>query len=324
MPLPASIRQNLTLPLIAAPMFRISGPDLVIAACRNGVIGAFPTLNARTPQELDTWLRRIGEGLAGAPGKVAPWAANLIIGREPRRLEGDMEVLLRHGVHFVITSVGSPAAVVPALRAAGCLILADVATLRHARRAIDAGADGLVLLTAGAGGQTGWLNGFAFVRAVRRFFDGPIVLAGGMSDGAALWAARTLGCDLGYMGTPFIATHESMASAEYRRMLVDASADDIQLTRAITGLPANILRPSLLAAGLDPQQLDEGITPERARELFGISRENGAAHTRRWKDIWSAGHSVSGVKAVTSVAERIRHIAVEYDQARERTRALLE
>jgi len=324
MPLPASIRQNLTLPLIAAPMFRISGPDLVIAACRNGVIGAFPTLNARTSQELDTWLRRIGEGLAGAPGKVAPWAANLIIGREPRRLEGDMEVLLRHGVHFVITSVGSPAAVVPALRAAGCLILADVATLRHARRAIDAGADGLVLLTAGAGGQTGWLNGFAFVRAVRRFFDGPIVLAGGMSDGAALWAARALGCDLGYMGTPFIATHESMASAEYRRMLVDASADDIQLTRAITGLPANILRPSLLAAGLDPQQLDEGITPERARELFGISRENGTAHALRWKDIWSAGHSVSGVKAVTSVAERIRHIAVEYDQARERTRALLE
>ncbi|MFA7668069.1 MAG: nitronate monooxygenase [Burkholderiaceae bacterium] len=304
-------------------MFRISGPDLVIAACRNGVIGAFPTLNARTPQELDAWLQRIAAGLADAPGPVAPWAANLIIGREPQRLEGDMEVLLRHGVRVVITSVGSPAVVIPSLHATGCMVLADVATLRHAQRAVDAGADGLVLLTAGAGGQTGWLNGFAFVRAVRRFFDGPIVLAGGMSDGTALWAAETLGCDLGYMGTPFIATHESMASAEYRRMLVEASADDVQLTRAITGLPANILRPSLVAAGLDPKQLDEGITPERARELFGISRENSAAHATRWKDIWSAGHSVSGVLEITSVAERIRHIAVEYAQAREQTRARL-
>lgn len=308
-------------------MFRISGPELVIAACRAGVIGAFPTLNARGGGELDEWLSRIGSALggtqAGAHAPAAPWCANLIIGREPQRLEADVEVLMRHGVKLVITSVGSPAPVIPVLHAGGCKVLADVGSLRHARRAIEAGADGLVLLSAGAGGQTGWLNGFAFVRAVRAFFDGPIVLAGGMSDGAALWAAEVLGCDLGYMGTPFIATHESMAQPAYKDMLVSASADDVLLTRAITGLPANMLRPSLEAAGLDPKKLTESITPEQARELFSASRENTPAHAARWKDIWSAGHSVSGVSEVVSVAERVSQIAAEYAQAREATRKRL-
>ncbi len=319
----AHIAQGLSLPLIVAPMFRISGPELVIAACTAGVIGAFPTLNARGSSELDEWLARIAAALGKAPAPVAPWCANLIIGREPQRLQGDVDVLLRHKVRLVITSVGSPAAVIPALHEGGCIVLADVASLHHAHRAVEAGVDGLVLLTAGAGGQTGWLNGFAFVRAVRQFFQGPLVLAGGMSDGAALWAAEVLGCDLGYMGTPFIATHESMALAAYKDMLVSASADDVLLTRAITGLPANMLRPSLAAAGLDVTRLDESVTPEKARLLFGASRDDAAAHAGRWKDIWSAGHSVSGVHAVTGVAERVRQIAAEYAQARAATQARL-
>jgi len=235
-----------------------------------------------------------------------------------------VEVLLRHGVKLVITSVGSPAAVVPALHTAGCIVLADVATLRHAHRALEAGADGLVLLSAGAGGQTGWLNGLAFVRAVREFFQGPVVLAGGISDGAALWAAEVLGCDLGYMGTPFIATTESMASDAYRQMLVESTADDVILTRAVTGLPSSLLRPSLVAAGLDPARLDEGMTPERSRELFGASRENSEANRVRWKDIWSAGHSVGGIDRVMDTAERIQYIAAQYEQARLRTRLLIQ
>jgi nitronate monooxygenase len=181
-----------------------------------------------------------------------------------------------------------------------------------------------VLLTAGAGGQTGWLNGFAFVRAVRRFFGGPLVLAGGISDGAALWAARALGCDLGYMGTKFIATDESLAAPAYRQMLVDSGADDVQLTRAFTGLQTNMLRPAIVAAGLDPDHLDETVSPERARELFGPARakfgQPGETFgRRRWSDVWSAGHSVGGVDAVLPVAELVERTRREYLDAKQRS-----
>jgi nitronate monooxygenase len=255
----ARFRNRLSLPLIAAPMFLVSGVDLVVAACRNGVIGAFPTVNCRSPEQLDGWLGEIEDRLArhsDESGKrAAPVCANLIVHRSNARLAQDLQVVLAHKPEIVITSVGSPVPVLASLHDQGALVFADVASIRHAERAIAAGADGLVLLTAGAGGQTGWLNPFVFVRAVRAFFDGPIVLAGGIGDGHALRAAQALGCDLAYMGTKFIATSESMADARYKEMLVASSADDILLTTAFTGLQTNMLRPSIAAAGLDPDDL---------------------------------------------------------------------
>lgn len=319
--LPEHITKRLKLPLIAAPMLRVSGPDLVIAACRAGVIGAFPTANAANGEELDAWLTRITSELDVTGPKPAPWCPNLIIHRD-KSLQRDVELIIRHGVEMVITSVGSPEPVIKPLHDAGCLVLADVATLKHARKAIAAGADGLVLLTAGAGGQTGWLNGFAFVRAVRSFFEGPIVLAGGVSDGDSLLAAQALGCDLAYMGTKFIAAEESMAAHEYKEMLVGSNADDIVLTRAITGLPASMLRPSLVAAGIDPDALDEGITAERARQLFGTSKDT--SKPTRWKNIWSAGHAVSGVTHISPAAEIVAQTEREWGAARYRLESLLE
>ena len=303
---PGAIARRLALPLIAAPMLRVSGPDLVVAACNAGVIGAFPTKNARTAAELDAWLTDIRDRQGPAAAPVCP---NLIM--RDARLAEDLAVIARHRVEMVITSVGSPAPAIAALHDAGALVLADVASLRHAERAIVAGADGLILLTAGAGGQTGWLNPLAFVRAVRERFGGVIVLAGGVSDGRALAAAITLGCDLAYMGTRFIATRESLASDAYRAMLVASSMDDVLLTSAITGLPANMLAPSITAAGLDPRRLDEEISEARARERFGP----GAEGPRRWSDIWSAGHSVSGVRAVGAVDELVAQTRAEFRAA---------
>ena len=319
--LPEHITRRLRLPLIAAPMLRVSGPDLVIAACRSGVVGAFPTANAGSGEELDAWLTKITEALDVIGPKPAPWCPNLIIHRD-MALQRDLEVIIRHGVEMVITSVGSPEPVIKPLHDAGCLVLADVATLKHARKAIAAGADGLVLLTAGAGGQTGWLNGFAFVRAVRSFFDGPLVLAGGVCDGDSLLAAQALGCDLAYMGTKFIAAEESMAAAEYKQMLVASTADDIILTRAITGLPASMLRASLIAAGVEPDGLDESMTPERARELFGSSKDT--HRPARWKNIWSAGHAVSGVNGVSPATEIVAQTEREWGAARYRLESLME
>jgi nitronate monooxygenase len=302
-----TIAPRLRLPVIAAPMFRVSGPELVIAACRAGVIGAFPTANCRDLGELDSWLTRIRGTLAPAD---APWCANLIMRREA--LAEELACLLRHRPEMVITSVGAPDPVIGPLHEIGCLVLADVASLRHAEKAVAAGADGLILLTAGAGGQTGWANGFAFARAVRGFFAGPLVLAGGVADGAAVLAAQALGCDLAYMGTKFIATRESMASDEYRRMLVESRLDDILLSRAFTGLETNTLIPSIRAAGLDPAALPKDMSPERAAALYGRGGESGI---RRWRDIWSAGHSVSGVTEVLSVAELVARTTEEYRSA---------
>ncbi|MFZ5486550.1 MAG: NAD(P)H-dependent flavin oxidoreductase [Pseudomonadota bacterium] len=311
--LPAHIARRLRLPVIAAPMLQVSGIELVVAACRSGVIGAFPTVNARSPAELDAWLAEMRTRLAAHPD-AAPPCPNLIM-RSPR-LAQDLACVLRHGVEVVITSVGSPAPVVDALHGIGCLVLADVATLAHARKALAAGADGLVLLTAGAGGQTGWLNPFAFVRALRAEYDGPLVLAGGISDGVALRAAQVLGCDLASMGTRFIATHESMADEAYRQMLVTSTLDEVLLTRAFSGLPTNMLIDSIVRMGLDPARLDETVTPSTADQMFGGSAHgNHSAGPRRWRDIWSAGHSVSGVHAVQSVQELVEELAQEWSQA---------
>lgn len=322
MSLPSSLASRLRLPLIAAPMLRVSGPDLVAAACRSGVIGAFPTVNARGAGELDAWLTQIKARCTEAPGPVAPVCPNIIMRRQAT-LDEDLRVLIRHRVEMVIASVGSPEAVIQPLHDIGCLVFADVASIRHAEKALAAGADGLILLTAGAGGQTGWANPFAFVRAVRRMFDGPIVLSGGMSDGAALWAARTLGCDLGMMGTRFIATPESLGAKRYKAMLVDSRLDDVLLTQAFTGLDTNMLRPSIVAAGLDPQALQGKVSPERARELF--SEHGQEAHgPKRWVDIWSAGHSVSGVDGVLPVDELVDVLAGEYARAQAQTAGLMQ
>ncbi len=327
MSLHRTLARRLKLPLIAAPMLKVSGPELVIAACKQGVIGAFPTANAGAAEGLDKWLTQIQCAL-GADD--APCCANLIMHRSADALAADIAAVLRHRVELVITSVGSPASVVAPLHAAGCAVFADVGTLLHAKKAVQAGADGLVLLSAGAGGQTGWLNGLAFIRAVRMFYDGPVVLAGGIADGAALWAAQAAGADLAYMGTKFIATEESLAVPAYREMLVASSLDDVLLTRAFTGLRTSMLRPSIVAAGLDPESLNEQATAEEAKALFSAARAtfdspgSAPAVPQRWRDIWSAGHSVSGVDAVLPVAKLVGRTRDEYIAAMARSRTQME
>jgi nitronate monooxygenase len=309
----APFRDRLALPLIAAPMFLVSGVELVVAASRNGVVGSFPTVNCRSVDELDHWLTSISERLHRHDSETgrrhAPVCPNLIVHKSNARLTEDLSVVLRHKPEMVITSVGSPLPVLRPLRDAGALVFADVATIRHAERAAEAGVDGLVLLTAGAGGQTGWLNPFAFVRAVRAFFDGAIVLAGGISDGVALRAAQVLGCDLAYMGTKFIATRESMADPRYKQMLAESSADDILLTTAFTGLQTNMLKPSIEAAGLTPNDLPPRGSIEIGKDIDIAARE---ARPRKWRDIWSGGHSTSGIKEILSVDDLVAQTHAEF------------
>ena len=307
---------TLRLPLIAAPMLRVSGIELVSAACRAGIVGAFPTPNARTDEELEAWLQRLDDEAARArdAGEAfAPYCPNLIMRRDPALLNQAIDRFIAHKTGLVITSVGSPAAVMPRMKDAGIAVLADVASVRHAEKALQAGVDGLVLLTAGAGGNTGWANPFAFVRAVRAMFDGPIVLAGGLSDGASLYAARVLGCTLGMMGTRFIATAESLAAPAYKQMLVDARLDDVLLTKAFTGMASNWLKPSIRAVGLDPDALPEPENPAEASARYGTGQNSG--RPARWADIWSAGHSVSGVHDVPTTAEVVARLAAEYRAA---------
>ena len=307
-----SFMDRLSVPVIAAPMLRISGLQLTLAACRAGVIGAFPTANCESVEAFDTWLHALNQDTKVHPGS-APYCPNLIMRRDPARVMAEVDLIVRHRTELVITSVGSPAAVIPRLHDGGCLVFADVASVHHAERAIEAGADGLVLLTAGAGGHTGWANPFAFVRAVRAMFDGPLVLAGGMSDGVALKAAMVLGCDLVSMGTRFIATRESLGSEPYKDMLTQSSLDDILTTRAFTGLPASFLKPSIRQVGLDPAELDETVSVQEARQRFGGGSES--AVIQRWSDLWSAGHSVSGVTAVPSVHDLVRTLREEFQSA---------
>ena len=301
-----SLRARLSVPVIAAPMFLVSGPELVIAAVRAGVMGSFPTANCRTVEQLDDWMSQM---MAAAGPSTAPVVPNLIVHRTNSRLADDLEVICRHRPEIVIASVGSPEPIIDRIRGYGGQVWADVASMRHVEKAIAAGADGLILLTGGAGGQTGWANPFAFARGVRAIHDGPMVLAGGVSDGRAIAAAEVLGFDYCYMGTHFIATAESMAVQRYKDMLVAASLDDVQLTDAITGLDTSILRPSLIAAGLDPKNLP-------TRDSIEIAKDINPDAPRRWKDIWSGGHSVGGVRRVQPVAELVRDVARQYHEAR--------
>ncbi len=295
---------QLQLPAIAGPMFLISGPDLVIGCCNAGVVGSFPSLNARTTELLDQWLTRIAAETAG-PGS-APYAVNLIVHSSNTRLEEDLALVEKHKSPVVIASVGSPAGVVARVHAYGGVVFSDVASLKHARRAVEVGVDGLILLCAGSGGNTGWLSPFAFVGAVREFFDGPIVLAGAISRGRYIHAAQEMGADLAYIGTSFIATRESQASDQYRDMLIAANADDIILTAEITGIPANMLRQSLEGAGLKSGGKHEGG--------FNLLKEMNAL--KAWRDIWSAGHGVGDVQAVESVADLVRRLQLDYQAAR--------
>ncbi|HJT90529.1 MAG TPA: nitronate monooxygenase [Mycobacterium sp.] len=286
-------------------MTSVSGPDLVIEASRHGVIGSFPTHNAATVDDLDGWLRRISEELTPSCAPVAP---NLVVHRSNKRRDHDLDCLIRHRVELVITSVGSPTPVVGPLHEVGCRVFADVSSLAHVERALDAGVDGLVLLTAGAGGQTGWANPFAFVRAVRDRFDGPIVLAGGISDGRSMLAAEVLGADLVYLGTRFIATNESMADEDYRSALVAATLDDVQLSTRVGGIPASLLSSWVDAHGENAADESNGFEQDRLI---------------RNRTAWSAGHSVSGVHTITSVAELVETIARQYGDARDALRLQL-
>lgn len=304
-----ALSSRLVLPAIAAPMTAVSGPALVIAACRRGVIGSFPTHNAPSTAVLGDWLDEIDRQLAAeSSGIHAPVAPNLVVHRTNSRLAADLAVLVARKVELVITSVGSPTPVVSPLHDAGCAVFADVASLRHVQRAIDAGVDGLVLLAAGAGGQTGWVNPFAFVRAVRAQFDGTIVLAGGISDGASMLAAQVLGADLVYLGTRLLATDESLASPEFKAAVIASTLDDVVLSSAIGGLPA-----SVLSRWLEQSSAEEDGLPGEQTWPTGFRQDR----LERRRTAWTAGHSVSGVDSASSLDSTLDLLEAQYSAARE-------
>jgi nitronate monooxygenase len=305
----------LRLPVFAAPMFLVSGPELVLAACRAGIVGAFPTPNARPIEVLDDWMRRITEGLARArdaqgAGSVAPWCANLVTHRSNERLPDDLKLLAKYQPPVVVTALGSPKPVIEVVQDYGGQVYADVINLTLARKAVEAGADGLACVCSGAGGHTGSLNPFAFVSAVREFFDGPIVVGGGISDGWGVAGALAAGADYVYMGTRFIATTESMARPAYKQMLVEATVDDLIVSAGLTGTPASWLKPSLRANGLDPDALP--AAPERNYN------SNTSIAAKKWMDVWAAGQGVGAIRAVQPVAEVVDQIEREFLQAQAR------
>ncbi|MBB4285189.1 NAD(P)H-dependent flavin oxidoreductase [Roseospira goensis] len=305
MALPESFRHSLRLPVVGAPMFLVSRPALVIAQCRAGIAGAFPALNARPAETLDPWLTEIRTALDATPG-AAPFGVNLIVHRTNPRLETDLATVVRHRVPFVITSIGAPDAIVDAIHGYGGLVFHDVTTLRHARRAIRAGVDGLILVAAGAGGHAGTLSPFALLPEVRALFDGTLILAGAIGDGAAIRAARMLGADLAYMGTRFIATQESAAGDAYKRMIVDSAAADVVYTPAFTGVAGNYLRGSIANAGLDP----DALPPPGALAVGDHGKR-----PKQWTEIWGAGQGVGSITDVPTVAALVDRLAAEYAEA---------
>jgi nitronate monooxygenase len=315
MPLPPQIRDRLRIPVLGAPMFLVSGPDLVIEQCKAGVIGAFPALNARPQDELDKWLARIESELAqfqdAHPGsKVAPFAVNLIMNKANRRLDADLEVVLAHKVPIVITSLSAPTALVPRVHGYGGIVFHDVIKLRHAEKALEAGVDGLIAVCGGAGGHAGTLNPFALVNELRRIHRGPLVLAGAITNGADVLAAEAMGCDLAYLGTRFIATRESLASERYKQMIVEAKAGDIVYTPLFSGVHGSYLAGSIRNAGLDPDNLPVNEAP-------GLYR-NRDERPKTWKEIWGAGQGVGDIDDVPTVAELVDRLESEYRAARRR------
>ena len=304
MPLPESLQGRLSLPLIAAPMFLTSGPDMVVAACKAGVVGTFPALNQRTSEGFSDWLDEI-EGRLGEGD--APIGVNLIAHRTNPRLQADLEVCVAHRVPLIITSLGAVRELVDAVHGYGGAVFHDVVNMRHAAKAAGAGVDGLILVCAGAGGHAGVINPFAMVDEVRAFFDGTVVLAGAISTGRQVAAARAMGADLAYLGTRFIATRESMASDANKEMIRMSSAADIVYTPAISGVPASFLRASLEQAGLDPDNLPTKKEIDMGKELD--------TESRAWSDVWSAGQGVGAIDDVPTVAELVARLKAEYDEA---------
>ena len=312
MTLPA-LFSRLRLPVIGSPLFTISTPDLVIAQCKAGIVGAFPALNARPAEMLDEWLRRIigelGEHDAKHPGRpAAPFAVNQIVHRSNERLQHDLEVCVRHRVPLLITSLGARAEVNEAAHSYGGLVLHDVINDRFARKAIEKGADGLIAVAAGAGGHAGTLSPFALIGEIRAWFDGPLALSGAIAQGGAILAAQAMGADLAYIGSAFIATDEANAVDAYKRMLVDSGAADIMYTDFFSGVYGSYLKPSVRQAGFDPDAL-----PAEGRATMDMSRE-----TKAWRDVWSAGQGIGAITEVVPAAALVARLDAEYRAARAR------
>ena len=298
--------QSLRVPVVAAPMFLISGPELVIEACRAGIVGAFPTVNARTVEDLDAWMAHITTTLASSSTGTAPWAANLITHSTNQRLPQDLELVARYQPPIVITALGSPQPAIELVHSYGGLVIADVVNLALARKAVNAGADGLACVSAGAGGHTGYISPFAFISAVRKLTDGLVIVGGGIADGQGVAGAVAAGADMVYMGTRFIATQESMAGEDYKRMVVEANVDDLLVSASITGTPASWLKPSLRRVGYDPDQM-----PDKPSRNYDSS----TSAAKRWKDVWSAGQGLGAIEAVEPVRVVVDRLVDEYEAA---------
>ena len=300
------ISEKITVPMIAAPMFLVSGPELVAATCEAGVIGSFPFPNARTIDVLDEWLDELGRRVGGNP-EAAPYAVNLLSHLSYDRLADEIALIKNHKPKVVITALGGPEPVIDTVHAYGGTVIADVNSIKYARKAIEKGADGVALVCSGAGGHTGHMSAFAFVSAVREFFDGLVVAAGSIGNGRAVRAAEILGADLSYVGTSFIAAEESQANEEYRQMLVDARYEDLVPSDLLTGAKANYLRASLLKMGYDPDNLEKGSS---------VDFSNSQDQVKAWRDVWSAGHGVGEVREIRPAAAIIEQFRAEYEAAR--------
>lgn len=309
MPNPLNL-PNLRIPALAAPMFLVSGTELVVATCAAGLAASFPAANARTSDILEQWLIDISQ--RHNPTKDAPWGVNLNTHRLNPRLERDLNLTCSYQAPFVVTALGAPAAVVEAIHAYGGLVLADVTTTYHARKAAASGADALILVCAGAGGHTGQLSPIAFINEVREFWTGPLILAGAISTGQDIVSALTLGADYAYLGSRFIACDESMAKHAYREMIVSSKADDIICTSAFTGIPNNMLKPSIVKAGLDPNDI-----PPHERSKLNFDDPH--ANTKAWRDIWSAGHGIGSIHSSLPASALVAQLEQEFRDAAKRT-----
>lgn len=312
------ILQDLRVPVVGAPMFLVSGPDLVIEQCKAGILGTFPALNARPQSELGVWLSNIEQTLAEARASnpqccVAPFGVNLIVNPANKRLDEDSDVVVKHKVPLVITSLSAPAAIAKRVHEYGGVVFHDVIKVRHAEKALEAGVDGLILVCAGAGGHAGRINPFALVNEIRRFFDGPLILAGAITNGAGVLAAQAMGCDAAYMGTRFIAVRESLAVDGYKQMIVDSTAEDIAYTPFFSGVSGSYLKQSIRNAGLDP----DNLPVESSEKLKYRSRDE---RPKTWKEIWGAGQGVGNIDSVPTSAELVESIAREYAAAKEALR----
>ena len=314
MALPKILQDNLAIPVIGAPLFLVSGPELVIAQCKAGVVGSFPALNARPQHVLEEWLIRIKEELAQAKADnpnlpIAPFAVNQICHGSNDRLMGDMELCVKHEAPIIITSLRPPEEIVSAAHSYGGLVYHDVISVRHAKKAAEQGVDGLILVCAGAGGHAGTLSPFALVREVREFFDGTIILSGSISSGSAVASGLALGADLGYIGTRFIATEEANADQGYKDMLIESVADDIIYSSLFTGVHGNYLKGSVENAGLDPKNLPEA---DKSSMNFG---SGGNTDAKAWKDIWGSGQGIGSIKDSPSVQTLVNQLTTEYKEA---------